>query len=104
MKDGVFYGKGINELQDECPELYGLVESMNDILYSGRSLDYKTQKLVAIAIEASKLNEKATRKQMISSMNELGVTKEEIMDVLRVVLLTSGMPAFNNGVRILNSI
>ncbi len=104
MKDGVFYGRGINELKDECPELYDLVESMSDVLYTGKSLDYKTQKLIAIAIEASKLNENGTRKQMVSSMDELGATKEEIMDVLRVVLLTCGVPAFNNGVRILNSI
>lgn len=104
MKDGVFYGKGIRELQDECPELYELVESMSDVLYTGKKLDYKTQKLIAIGIEASRMDEKGTKQQMVSSMAELDVTKEEIMDVLRVVLLTSGMPAFNKGVRILNNI
>lgn len=104
MKNGVFYGKGIRELQDECPELYDLAEKMSNVLYSGKSLDYKTQKLIAIGIEASRMNEKATKQQMVSSMAELDVTKEEIMDVLRVVLLTSGVPAFNTGVRILNNL
>jgi alkylhydroperoxidase/carboxymuconolactone decarboxylase family protein YurZ len=37
-------------------------------------------------------------------MNEFNITKDEIVDVLRVVLLTSGMPAFNKGMRILDEI
>ncbi|WP_303295060.1 carboxymuconolactone decarboxylase family protein, partial [Methanobrevibacter woesei] len=45
-----------------------------------------------------------TRKQMVSSMKEVGVTKDEIMDVLKVVLLTSGMPAFNRAVKVLKGI
>lgn len=104
MKNGVFYGKGIRELQDECPELYELTENISNTAYSGKTLDYKTQKLIAIGIEASRMDERGTRQQMVSSIAELGATKEEIMDVLRVVLLTSGVPAFNKGVRILNDI
>ena len=41
---------------------------------------------------------------MISGMNEFNITKDEIVDVLRVVLLTAGMPAFNKGMRILDEI
>jgi alkylhydroperoxidase/carboxymuconolactone decarboxylase family protein YurZ len=37
-------------------------------------------------------------------MNELGVTEDEVIDVLRVVLLLSGMPAFNQGMRLLDEI
>ncbi len=37
-------------------------------------------------------------------MQELDITKEEIMDVLKIVLLTSGMPAFSKAVQILNSV
>ena len=37
-------------------------------------------------------------------MKELDITKEEIMDVLKIVLLTSGMPAFSKAVHILNSV
>lgn len=104
MKNGIFYGKGIKELKNEEPELYELAEALSNVCYSGNVLDYKTQKLIAIGIESSKSDDRAIRQQMISTMQELGATKEEIMDVLRVVLLTSGMPAFNKAVKILNSI
>ena len=43
-------------------------------------------------------------KQMRSAIEVLGITKEEIVDVLRVVLLTSGMPAFSKSLQILNSV
>ncbi len=38
---------------------------------------------------------------MMSAMKEFGSTKDEIVDILRVVLLTSGMPPFNKGMKIL---
>lgn len=104
MKEGVFYGKGIKEMKDDYPEIYDLIQELNEVVFDGKVLDYKTQKLIAIGIVASKHNTGATRKQMVSSMKEVGVTKEEIMDVLKVVLLTSGMPAFNRGVKVLNGI
>lgn len=104
MKNGVFYGKGIQDLKDTEPELYSLAEQISNVCYSGTALDYKTQKLIAIAIEASKSDDKAIRKQMTSGIEELGITPEEIMDALKIVLLTSGMPAFSKAVKILNTI
>ena len=41
---------------------------------------------------------------MKSTMKELNVTQEEIADVLRVVLLLSGQPAFTKGMRILDEL
>ncbi|HNZ60953.1 MAG TPA: carboxymuconolactone decarboxylase family protein, partial [Methanofastidiosum sp.] len=38
------------------------------------------------------------------AIHELKITPEEIADVLRVVLLTSGQPAFTKGMRILDEI
>ena len=100
MKDEVFYGKGIHELEGEYPDLYELVKDISEVVYDGYALDYKTQKLIAIGITASR----ATKKQIKSGMKELDITKEEIMDVLKIVLLTSGMPAFSKAVQILNSV
>ena len=70
----------------------------------GRVLDYKTQKLIAIGISAGHCDETATEKQMRSAIKELKVTPEEIADVLRVVLLVSGQPAFTKGMRILDEL
>lgn len=104
MKGEVYYGKGIRELEGEHPDLYNLVTDMNEVVWDGNVLDYKTQKLIAIGITASRADPRATKKQMRSAIEVLGITKEEIVDVLRVVLLTSGMPAFSKSLQILNSV
>ena len=104
MKGDVCYGKGIRELKDSHPDLFELVSNINDTVWDGKVLDYKTQKLIAIGITASRADPRATKKQMRSAIEVLGITKEEIVDVLRVVLLTSGMPAFSKSLQILNSV
>ena len=104
MKGDVYYGKGIRELEDEYPDLYDLVSNINETVWDGKVLDYKTQKLIAIGITASRADPRATKKQIRSAIEVLGITKEEIVDVLRVVLLTSGMPAFSKSLQILNSV
>ena len=94
----------IRELENEYPDLFEVVNNLNDTVWSGKVLDYKTQKLIAIGITASRADPRATKKQIKSAIHELGITKEEIVDVLRVVLLTSGMPAFSKSLQILNSV
>ncbi|MBN1785614.1 MAG: carboxymuconolactone decarboxylase family protein [Candidatus Methanofastidiosa archaeon] len=104
MKEEVYYGRGMKRVKEKYPDLYEGINKLNEAIYTGKKLDYKTQKLVAIGIVASKCDESATKKQMSSGMAELGITEDEIVDVLRVVLLTAGMPAFNKGMRILEEI
>ena len=104
MKDGVFYGKGVNKVKNEYPEIYEALVKLDEAVFTGRVLEYRTQKLVALGITAARSDETATKRQMISGMNEFNITKDEIVDVLRVVLLTAGMPAFNKGMRILDEI
>ena len=104
MKGYVYYCKGIRELKDSQQDLFELVSNINDTVWDCKVLDYKTQKLIAIGITASRADPRATKKQMRSAIEVLGITKEEIVDVLRVVLLTSGMPAFSKSLQILNSV
>lgn len=104
MKGEVYYGKGIRELEGEYPELYDLVTDINNVVWDGKVLDYKTQKLIAIGITASRADPRAIKKQIRSAIEVLGITPDEIVDVLRVVLLTSGMPAFSKSLQILNSV
>jgi len=104
MKEEVFYGRGMKKIRSDYPEIYDAIIKLNDAVYTGKALDYKTQKLIAIGIAASRCDENATDRQMRSAIKELGVTSDEIVDVLRVVLLTSGMPSFTKGIRILEDI
>jgi alkylhydroperoxidase/carboxymuconolactone decarboxylase family protein YurZ len=101
MKEEVFFGEGMAKTKKEYPELYNAIVTMNEAIYNGKSLDYKTQKLIALGINAASSDDRATKKQMMSAMKEFGITKDEIVDVLRVVLLTSGMPPFTKGMKIL---
>jgi alkylhydroperoxidase/carboxymuconolactone decarboxylase family protein YurZ len=104
MKSEVFYGKGMQKVRKDMPELYEVIKDLNEVVFTGEVLDYKTQKLIALGIAASRCDEVATEKQMRSAMHELGVKKEEIRDVLRVVLLLAGMPAFNKGLKLLDTV
>jgi alkylhydroperoxidase/carboxymuconolactone decarboxylase family protein YurZ len=101
MKKEVFYGKGMGSLKKDCPEIYESIVGLNEAVFTGKTLDYKTQKLISLAIAASNSDDRAIEKQIRSSIKELGVTKDEIMDTFRVVLLTSGMPPFMKAVKIL---
>jgi alkylhydroperoxidase/carboxymuconolactone decarboxylase family protein YurZ len=88
-------------IKKDYPDIYEASVKLNDVVYTGKTLDYKTQKLIAIAVNAAASDDRAIRKQMISGMKELGITKDEIIDALRVVLLTAGKPAFIKAVGIL---
>ncbi|MDR1818904.1 MAG: carboxymuconolactone decarboxylase family protein [Methanobrevibacter sp.] len=104
MKEKVFYGKGMKSIKDEYPDIYDAIVDLNESVYSGKVLDYKTQKLIAVAITASNSDRRAVKKQIISAVSEFNINKDEVMDVLRVVLLTSGMPPFIKAVNVLNEV
>ena len=101
MKEEVFFGEGMKNVKKDYPELYNAIVVLNESTYTGKIVDYRTQKLIALGINAAASDERATRKQMISAMKEFNITKDEIVDVLRVVLLTSGMPPFTKAMKIL---
>lgn len=104
MKEEVFYGQGIGKIKNDYPEIHDALIKLNEAVFTGKSLDYKTQKLIAIGITAANSDTRAIKKQMKSAMNELDITKEEIMDVLRVVLLTAGNPPFMKAISILEDL
>ena len=104
MKEEVFYGKAMEKVKNEDEELYQAIVSLNDAVWNGKVLDYKTQKLIAIGIAASNADSRATERQIMSAKKELGITRDEVIDVLKVVLLTSGMPPFNKALQIANKV
>lgn len=64
----------------------------NKRLLSDGALPAKTKILIALAVVASKQCERCTVAQMKSALNN-GATKEEIMEVMDVIFITSGAPA-----------
>ncbi len=101
MKEEVFFGEGMVNVKKDYPDLYNAIVGLNETAYTGKILDYRTQKLIAVGINAAASDDRAMKKQMMSAMKEFGITRDEIVDVLRVVLLTSGMPPFTKAMKIL---
>ena len=104
MSEKVFYGKGVRRIKKEDPELYDAIENLDKNVWNGSSLDYRTQKLIAIAISATSNEGNSFMKQVSKAKKELDISRDEIMDVLKVVLLTSGMPAFNKALEVVNKL
>ena len=104
MKYKKFFGRGMRYIKESNLDMYETIVRLNESVFTGKVLDYKTQKIIAIGIVASIGDDKAIEMQMKSGMIELSITKEEIMDALQIVLLTSGMPVFIKSVNILNNI
>ncbi|AUB61379.1 MAG: carboxymuconolactone decarboxylase family protein [Methanobacterium sp.] len=104
MKEDVFYGKGMAHVKKDYPDIFKAVVQLNEAAYTGKVLDYRTQKLIALGITAAASDDRAMKKQMISAMKEFDITRDEIVDVLRVVLLTSGNPPFTKAMKILYDI
>ena len=55
MKEEVFYGRGMKKIKSDCPEVYDAITKLNDVVYNGKVLDYKTQKLIAIVYRYVKM-------------------------------------------------
>ncbi len=104
MKEDVFYGKGMVYVKRDYPDIFKAVVELNDAAYTGKVLDYRTQKLIALGITAAASDDRAMKKQMMSAMKEFDISRDEIVDVLRVVLLTSGNPPFTKAMKILYDI
>ena len=88
--------KFFRELAEKDPQMYEMVMKMEGHIWDDGALTKKTKKLIAIAIAASLRDQHATRAQLAGAAN-LGVTKKEVEEALRVAFLLAGMPAYVYG-------
>ncbi|MBN1134520.1 MAG: carboxymuconolactone decarboxylase family protein [Methanosarcinaceae archaeon] len=79
----------LGELDPNFLEGYRKCDNM--ILTDG-ALSAKTKILMALAVVASKQCEKCVESQMKSALKN-GATKDEIMETMNVIFVTSGAPA-----------
>jgi alkylhydroperoxidase/carboxymuconolactone decarboxylase family protein YurZ len=84
------------ELTTKEPEMFNLVMKFENYIWDDGKLTKKTKKLIAIAIAAALRDQHAVRAQLAGAAN-LGVTKAEVEEALRVTFLLSGMPAYVYG-------
>ena len=88
--------KFFKELTVNEPEMFDLVMRFEQHIWDDGNLTKKTKKLIAIAIAAALRDQHAVHAQLAGAKN-LGVTKGEIEEALRVTFLLSGMPAYVYG-------
>jgi alkylhydroperoxidase/carboxymuconolactone decarboxylase family protein YurZ len=88
--------KFFRELTDKDPEMFDMVMKLESHIWDDGALTRKTKKLIAIAIAASLRDQHAVHAQLIGAEN-LGVTKKEVEEALRVAFLLAGMPAYVYG-------
>ncbi|PKL69713.1 MAG: carboxymuconolactone decarboxylase family protein [Methanomicrobiales archaeon HGW-Methanomicrobiales-1] len=88
--------KFFKELTTKEPEMFNLVMKFENHIWDDGKLSKKTKKLIAIAIAAALRDQHAVRAQLAGAKN-LGVTKAEVEEALRVTFLLSGMPAYVYG-------
>ena len=88
--------KFFKELTTNDPEMFDLVMKFENHIWDDGAISKKTKKLIAIAIAAALRDQHAVRAQLAGAAN-LGVTKKEIEEALRVTFLLSGMPAYVYG-------
>jgi 4-carboxymuconolactone decarboxylase len=88
--------KFFKELTVNDPKMYELVMKLESHIWDDGALTRKTKKLIAIAIAASMRDQHATHAQLIGAAN-LGISKKEVEEALRVAFLLAGMPAYVYG-------
>ncbi|HWQ64097.1 MULTISPECIES: carboxymuconolactone decarboxylase family protein [Methanospirillum] len=84
------------KLAETDPDLHEMILKLDQYIWDDGALSRKTKKLIAIAIATSMRDQHAIRAQMAGAKN-LGVTKDEVEEALRVAYLLAGMPAYVNG-------
>jgi 4-carboxymuconolactone decarboxylase len=88
--------KFFRELTTKEPEMFNMVMRFEQHIWDDGKLSKKTKKIIAIAIAAALRDQHAVRAQLAGAKN-LGVTKGEVEEALRVTFLLSGMPAYVYG-------
>lgn len=84
------------DLAKNDPQMYEMVMKLESHIWDDGALSRQTKKLIAIAIAAALRDQHAVRAQLNGAQN-LGISKGEVEEALRVAFLLAGMPAYVYG-------
>lgn len=79
---------------EHAPEWFRLYRASDKAMWTDTALPAKIKVLMGLAVVAGRLCPDCVEMQMKSALNH-GATKEEILDTLGVVFVTSGAPGVN---------
>ena len=86
----------IEELKKHDPEFSELVNAVMDKAQSADALDRKTKTLIALALDAAGGHAQGV-KNLAARARSLGATEGEIVEVMRLSFLISGIPGLIAG-------
>ena len=86
----------IEELKKRDPEFSELVNAVIDKAQSAAALDRKTKTLIALALDAAGGHAEGV-KRLAARARSLGATEGEIIEVMRLSFLISGIPGLVSG-------
>jgi len=78
-------------LAEHQPEIGSLVKELDQKIITKGALDIKTKRLIAIGCVAVRMCEDCVYAQGLAAKNA-GATKQEIIEALKVAVLTGGIP------------
>ncbi len=81
----------MNMMSELNPELFEHYKKCDDGIQEDGALSAKVKVLMSLAVMASQRCEPCCESQMRSALNH-GATKEEIMETMNVIFITSGAP------------
>jgi len=79
-------------IYESHPQMFDVIYKMDKALLSDGNLSAKMKRLIALAVVSTMGCEACATAQMQVAMNK-GASREEILDVLGVLVVTAGMPA-----------
>jgi AhpD family alkylhydroperoxidase len=79
-------------IYESHPKMFDVIYAMDKALLSDGKLSAKMKRLIALAVVSTMGCEACATAQMQAAMNK-GASREEILDVLGVLVVTAGMPA-----------
>jgi len=92
------------EYKDFCPDLTYLVINSYAEIFSRNNLDIKYRQIATIAALAALGNARAQLKFHISAGLNIGITADEIKEIMLLLTVFSGFPSSINGINVLREV
>lgn len=81
----------MNMMGEMSPEIFSMYKRCDDGIQEDGALSAKVKVLMSLAVMAAQRCEPCCESQMRSALNH-GATKEEILETMNVIFITSGAP------------
>jgi len=79
----------IKAIEERDKDFYEIMKNLQELVFSESSLDLKTKLMISLAVDACEGSEEGV-KSISDTLRKMGVTDEQIAEVLRITYFTKG--------------